>query len=135
MAIVTDKSTNELKKRLKAALYGTDQTVQTCARVDDPTRSSWGSFYASAMDYVNEGSSFWQAASDMDRGEAYEVELYEWQKKLEGLGCQLTTVKHDPKESAKATADLIKWAGIAIVAVSTAYVAGKVVDVVNIAKK
>ena len=130
MAIVTDRSTKELKQRLKSALYGTDLSVQSCSSLDDGTRASWGAFYISAMDYVNEDSSFWLAASDMNRGEAYEQELYDWQKKIEGKGCELKVPKTDPSASRSSTDNLIKWAGVAVVAVSSAYVIGKIATVV-----
>lgn len=130
--VVTSGNVDDTKSRLRAALLGTDQSVQACSAMSDPQRAAWGQFYSSVLAFTRSSSSFWTAAADMNQAQAYEDELVAWQPKVQAAGCELLVPSYDPsKDPARdATVNLIKWVGIAVLAASGAFVVGKVLEVV-----
>jgi hypothetical protein len=134
---VTLSDVANLKRRLGAAVRGTDESVQACAQISDPARASWGLFYAAALSYCNEPPHFFQsisAATLMNMGEAYEDELVTWQDKIVAGGCVLTVPRYDPGEQQKNQLDtavqLVRWGTIAVVAVAGAYAVMKLAEAV-----
>jgi hypothetical protein len=134
---VTGSDVDDLKRRLRAAAMGADQSVQGCASIGDNQRAAWGDFYTSVLAYVNEPTSFWSAAAEMNRGQAYEDELVSWNSQLQGAGCQLVTPQYDPSKDAArdATVNVLKWVAVGAVAVSGAYIVGKVAEVAELLPK
>lgn len=127
--IWTSGDIDALKKRLKAAAKGTDETVQTCAAVGDAMRASWGQWYAAVLDWTNEPTGFFTTGSQANRGEAYEDELYAWQLKLQSTGCTLTVPAFNPQPAEPPGSSIVKWGAIAVVAVAGAYGVSKLVAV------
>lgn len=125
-----------LKARLRAALKGTDASVQACG-VSDDLRASWGFFYTSVMNYVSVPTGFFTTGAEANRGLAYEDELLLWQNRIEQGGCALLVPKYDPNVDVTrdATLSVFKYVAIAAVAVGGAFVVGKVLEVgVNMSK-
>jgi hypothetical protein len=133
---VTGADVDDLKRRLRAAVAGTDQSVQSCTTIQDAQRAAWGSFYASVLSYTNESSSLWSAAAQMNRGQGYEDELVSWSKQLRSSGCQNVVPDYDPSKDAArdATVNIAKWIGIGVASVAGAYVIGKALEVVILAE-
>lgn len=134
---VTLSDVADLKKRLGAAVRGTDKSVVVCAAVPDAMRASWGLFYASALSYTSEPAHFFQAISAatlMNRGEAYEDELVQWQDKLEAAGCALLVPKYNPGEQQKNQLDtavqLVRWGAIGAIAIGGAYAVSKIIEII-----
>lgn len=128
---VTAGVVDDLKKRLRAAAVGTDQTVQSCAPLNDATRASWGQFYAAVLDFTGEPTAFWTANAANERAYAYEDELVSWQGKLKGGGCALTVPDYDPSKNKAqdATLQLFEYLAIIAAAVGGAYVVSRVIEV------
>jgi hypothetical protein len=120
-----------IQARLAAVMRGTDKSVQQCAGITDATRSSWGLFYSSVLDYTNEEPRFWGSNAQYGRGESFEDEVVAWQDKLQAAGCSMLVPKYNPKdEESKGGAEAVTWIGIAVAALAGAYVVGKVIPLI-----
>jgi hypothetical protein len=126
-----------LQSRLKAATLGTDQSVQACTTLDDATRSSWGAFYISVMEYVAQVPVYLLPTGEnetgttgtlYDRGQSLEKELFAWQAQIKAANCALTVPMYNPTPPKSALTDLVEYAAIGVAAVASAYIVGKVVD-------
>jgi hypothetical protein len=126
-----------LQSRLKAATIGTDQSVQGCTTLDDATRSSWGAFYISVMEYVAQEPVYLFPTGEnetgttgtlYDRGQSLEKELFAWQGQIKSANCALTVPMYNPTPPKGALTDLVEYTAIGAAAVAGAYVVGKLVD-------
>ncbi len=129
----TSGDIDTLKKNLKESATGTDLGVQACAALPDATRAAWGVFYADVLDYARTPTSFWTTASDANLGEKKQDELYAWQQKLAGLGCNAgaPAVNPQPPEAPGLgnLAAIFKWVALAAIVGAAAYATHEVVGV------
>lgn len=90
-----------LMKQLKSYAGLIDQTVRSCSKVDETTRSGWGTFYIGVQDFVRQtipanvlnfpefNGLFEQAMSLMGQADA-------WVAKLATFGCIVPVVPKPP---------------------------------------
>lgn len=130
---VTASDVDAIKARVKAALTGTDLSVQSCPAITDSVRAAWGTFYGAVLGFCQSESSTWTAAAEANRGEAYERELFDWQKKLTASGCSLGVPLHDPgaDPGRDSFMQLAKYATVVVTAVAGAYVVGQLFSVAS----
>lgn len=129
-----------LQTRLKAATQGTDVGVQACTTLDDASRSAWGAFYINVLAYCAQvpvylfptgANETGTTGTLYDRGVSLEKELFAWQQRLQGVSCALATPLYNPTPPKSSAVDLAEYAAIGIAAVASAYIVGKVVDLLS----
>jgi hypothetical protein len=121
------------KARLSAACMATDQSVQACGSLPDPTRIGWGQFYIAVIEFCATDSNWWSAAAQTNQVEQYGAELFAWQQRLASFNCASANPAFDPNAASTmppATTNLLQWGMYATLAVAGAYVVGKVVSVI-----
>lgn len=128
--IIYPSTVTDYNARLKAAVDGTNLSVQNCQTLDSATQTSWGLFYSAVTSFVQEDPGIWGLGARMDRAESYSQELLSWQNQI-AKSCKLAVPTFDP--TPPGSGDLVKvvqylaWGAGAL---AIAYTVGQVISVV-----
>lgn len=142
-------------KRLQAELdkqaKQLDLVVKSCATLSSERKAAWANTLANVQAYVAtdfgwitttlpDGTThFWGGDRAVaDTGEALARELYSWGQILTGQNCSLlapnmnpNTADQDRQKTLDTVASIVKYGSVAVAFVGSAYVVGKVVDLVT----
>lgn len=116
-----------------ASLEGTNDTVQSCAALDAPTKASWSSFYTPTKAFLTQelNPSIWGLGGQMDNVNSAAQDLYGWQTLLASRNCTLTVPSVDPSTVGPSPlTKAIQWGVVGVVAITGAYGIGKVLEFV-----
>lgn len=124
-----------LQAQLLSDAKATDDSVRSCAALDQATRASWGLFYVQVAQFASQdpGSIFF--GSKIDRAQTLQIGLYQWQQKLAKV-CALTLPQVDPTKTPSGGQtppsptlstfeNIVRWLAIGVIAGGGAYVVGK----------
>lgn len=124
-----------LQAQLLSDAKATDDSVRSCAALDQSTRASWGLFYVQVVQFASQDPGTIFFGSKVDRAQTLQQGLYAWQLKLAKV-CALTlpTVNPSttpsgnqtpPSPTLSTVENIIRWTAIGIAAAGGAYVIGK----------
>jgi hypothetical protein len=122
--VIWPSDIREAKQRVNAEFNAADKDVADCQGISADEKSAWALFVQSWKTFYGDGkeSSIFGLGGQMDDIERYEMQLYEWKKKLEKI-CSISgpIVRPTPEGekpilpplTAGADTEAIKWIAIA----------------------
>ncbi|MGA2450273.1 MAG: hypothetical protein ABTD50_16485 [Polyangiaceae bacterium] len=115
LRFITPSDVHDFKVQMDPRFRSVDRDVSGCSTLPDATRESWDEFYKSWRDFFVEDESWLHTAAQMDRAQAYEEQLTDWQKRLEGYHCSLSApiVAPESERTAVHWTSALRWAGLA----------------------
>lgn len=131
-SIIYPSTVSDEQARLKAALLGTNTSVQACTQLDAQTKTSWGLFFGAALGFCDESPGIFGLGTMMDRAQSYENELVAWQGRL-AKTCTLSVPGFDPNApdaSTQSAVKAIQYVAWGLGALAGAYVVGQIVSVI-----
>lgn len=113
------------KARIAGSWTALDGVVQSCAAVDVGTRAAWAADYKNWSDFAKRETPTFGSANEWDLTREWEQRLQDWQKKFQGMNCNLTTpiVQIAPETDTSA----LKWIAAAVIVGGAVYLLAPVV--------
>ena len=124
LRFVTPSDVRDFKRQLDPTFRALDVDVGGCTNVPATTRQAWDNAYASWRQFFFEDESWLHTAAQMDRAEAFDRELSDWQRRIDAYQCTLSAPIHTPETPPAGTVfdtlgSALKWAAVAAGVVTT----------------